>query len=196
MKDRLKRQVEFIVEVDKLKGILRKNRITVDDRRENDAEHSWHLSMMAPLLVEYVPEDVNLLKVFKMLVIHDLVEIDAGDTFAFDEKGYVGKFDRELEAAKRIFGILPEDQCKELLELWHEFEDGTTIEGKYAASIDKIQPFILNSHTGGRSWKENNVTKTQVLKRMNIIKETSDELWNYFLELLDCAIAKGLILNK
>ncbi|MGL5352928.1 MAG: HD domain-containing protein, partial [Clostridium sp.] len=156
MQNRLKKQIEFIMEVDKLKGILRKNRITVDDRRENDAEHSWHLSIMAPLLVEYVPDDVNLLKVFKMLVIHDLVEIDAGDTFAFDEKGYVGKFDRELEAAKRIFGILPEDQSKELLVLWHEFENGTTIEGKYAASIDKMQPFILNSHTGGRSWKENN----------------------------------------
>ncbi|MGL5087697.1 MAG: HD domain-containing protein, partial [Clostridium sp.] len=127
MKDRIKKQVEFIMEVDKLKGILRKNRITVDDRRENDAEHSWHLSMMAPLLVEYVREEVDLLKVFKMLVIHDLVEIDAGDTFAFDEKAYVGKFDRELEAAKRIFGILPEDQSKELLELWHEFEEGNTI---------------------------------------------------------------------
>ena len=194
--DRLKKQVEFIMEVDKLKGIMRRSRITVDDRRENDAEHSWHLTMMAPLLVEYVPEEVDLLKVFKMLVIHDLVEIDAGDTFAFDEIGYVGKFDRELEAAKRIFGILPDDQSKELLDLWHEFEDGTSIEGKYAAVIDKMQPFILNSHTGGRSWKENNVTKTQVLKRMNIIHQVSDELWNYFLELLDSAIAKGLILDK
>lgn len=194
--DRLKKQVEFIMEVDKLKGIMRRSRITVDDRRENDAEHSWHLAMMAPLLVEYVPEEVDLLKVFKMLVIHDLVEIDAGDTFAFDEIGYVGKFDRELEAAKRIFGILPDDQSKELLDLWHEFEDGTSIEGKYAAVIDKMQPFILNSHTGGRSWKENNVTKTQVLKRMNIIQQVSDELWNYFLELLDSAIAKGLILDK
>jgi len=196
MRDRLKNQIEFIMEVDKLKGIMRKNRITVDDRTENDAEHSWHLAMMAPLLVEYVPEEVDLLKVFKMLVIHDLVEIDAGDTFAFDEKGYVGKFERELEAAKRIFGILPEDQSKELLDLWLEFEEGNSIEGKYASAIDKIQPFILNSHTGGRSWTENNVTKTQVLKRMKIIKDASEELWNYFLELLDSAIAKGLILDK
>lgn len=196
MRDRLKNQIEFIMEVDKLKGIMRKNRITVDDRTENDAEHSWHLAMMAPLLVEYVPEEVDLLKVFKMLVIHDLVEIDAGDTFAFDEKGYVGKFERELEAAKRIFGILPKDQSKELLDLWLEFEDEISIEGKYASAIDKIHPFILNSHTGGRSWTENNVTKTQVLKRMKIIQEASEELWNYFLELLDSVIAKGLILDK
>lgn len=196
MNNRLKNQVEFIMEVDKLKGIIRKNRITVDDRNENDAEHSWHLVMISQLLIEYVPEEIDLLKVIKILTIHDLVEIDAGDTFAFDEQGYIGKFDRELEAAKRIFGILPEDQAKELLELWLEFEDATTAEGKYALAIDKIHPFILNSHTGGKSWIENNVTKTQVLKRMSIIKEVSDELWSYFLELLDSAISRGLILDN
>lgn len=152
--------------------------------------------MISQLLIEYVPEEIDLLKVIKMLTIHDLVEIDAGDTFAFDEQGYIGKFDRELEAAKRIFGILPEDQAKELLELWLEFEDATTAEGKYALAIDKIHPFILNSHTGGKSWIENNVTKTQVLKRMSIIKDVSDELWSYFLELLDSAISRGLILDN
>ncbi|MGG7177680.1 HD domain-containing protein [Clostridium paraputrificum] len=196
MRNRLIDQINFILEVDKLKSIMRQNRITVDDRIENDAEHSWHIAIMAPLLAEHLPVEVDLLKVIKMLLIHDLVEIDAGDTFAFDEKGYVGKFERELEGAKRIFGMLPEDQGNELLELWVEFEKSISIEAKYAAVIDMMQPFILNFNTGARCWIDNNVTKTQVLNKFYVIQEVSKELWSYFLELLDYSIEKGFLIDK
>ncbi|MGL4107737.1 HD domain-containing protein [Clostridium sp. LP20] len=196
MRNRLIDQINFILEVDKLKSIMRQNRITVDDRIENDAEHSWHIAIMAPLLAEHLPVEVDLLKVIKMLLIHDLVEIDAGDTFAFDEKGYVGKFERELEGAKRIFGMLPDDQGNELLELWVEFEKSISIEAKYAAVIDMMQPFILNVNTGARCWIDNNVTKTQVLNKFYVIQEVSKELWSYFLELLDYSIEKGFLIDK
>lgn len=193
MRERMKSQLEFIVEVDKIKTILRRNLTIVDKRRENDAEHSWHIALMVPLLMEYIEEDVDILKVMKMAIIHDLVEIDAGDTYAYDVKGYEDKREREVAAADRIFNMLPEDQAKEITDLWYEFEDEKTIEARYACCVDRLQPLILNYYSDGLSWKEHNVTKTQVMGRMKIIKETSEGLWEMCTYLLENAIEKGYI---
>ena len=162
--ERLKKQIDFIVEIDKLKHILRRTVLIDKSRRENDAEHSWHLAVMAILLKEYAAEDVDLEKVMKMVLVHDLVEIDAGDTFCYDAKANLDKRDRELCAADRLFAILPEDQAKELRRLWEEFEECTTPEARFAASLDRLQPFIHNVHTDGHTWK-NGVTSDQVHAR-------------------------------
>lgn len=193
MNERIKKQLDFIVEVDKIKTILRRNLTIVDKRRENDAEHSWHIALMAPLLMEYIEEEVDILKVMKMVIIHDLVEIDAGDTYAYDVVGYSDKREREVAAANRIFNILPEDQAKEITKLWYEFEEEETMEARYACCVDRLQPFILNYYSDGLSWMEHKVTKTQVMGRMKIIKETSNGLWEMFMYLLESAIEKGYI---
>ena len=143
--DRLNQQIEFIKEIDKVKQIFRQNELLDKTRRENDAEHSWHISIMAILLLEHSnQQNINLLKVIKMLLIHDLVEIDAGDTFKYDDKGNQDKNEREIKAAERIFNILPEDQAKEFRQLWDEFEEMQTPESQYAAALDRIQPLLFN----------------------------------------------------
>lgn len=191
MNDRLLKQVKFIVEVDKAKEILRRTLITESKRRENDSEHSWHLALMAPILKEYVEADIDIRRVIDMVIIHDLVEIDAGDTYCYDVEGYKDKAEREGRAAKRIFNILPEDQAKIIFELWNEFEEVKTEEAKYAATLDRLQPLLLNIATEGLSWRENKTTKSMVLDRMSIIKETSQELWQLVLDIIEEGVSKG-----
>ncbi|MCI7443387.1 MAG: HD domain-containing protein, partial [Clostridium sp.] len=163
---------------------------------ENDAEHSWHLALMAPLLKEYIKEDVNIERVINMVIIHDLVEIDAGDTFCYDKEGNLTKREREVKAADRIFNILPKDQAKIIYDLWNEFEEMKTIESKYAACLDRIQPILNNIATGGRAWKENNTTKSMVLGRMSVIKETSEELWELILAIINEGVKIGALKDE
>lgn len=196
MEKRLIDQIKFIVEVDKAKEIMRRTYVTNSERFENDAEHSWHLALMAPLLKEYIKEDVNIERVINMVIIHDLVEIDAGDTFCYDKEGNLTKREREVKAADRIFNILPKDQAKIIYDLWNEFEEMKTIESKYAACLDRIQPILNNIATGGRAWKENNTTKSMVLGRMSVIKETSNELWELVLSIVNEGVKIGALKDE
>ena len=149
--ERLKQQISFILEIDKLKTIYRQSLITDKSRYENDAEHSWHLAIMAFLLAEHVEEEVDILKVIKMVLMHDLVEIDAGDTYCYDEKAKLDKREREEKCAKRIFEMLPKEQCQMMYDLWEEFELMETPEAKYAAALDRLQPVLLNYTADGKS---------------------------------------------
>ena len=196
MEKRLIDQIKFIVEVDKAKEIMRRTYVTNSERFENDAEHSWHLALMAPLLKEYIKEDVNIERVINMVIIHDLVEIDAGDTFCYDKEGNLTKREREVKAADRIFNILPKDQAKIIYDLWNEFEEMKTIESKYAACLDRLQPILNNIATGGRAWKENNTTKSMVLGRMSVIKETSEELWELILAIINEGVKIGALKDE
>lgn len=191
--NRLEQQMNFIMEVDKLKTIYRQNYITGGTRKENDAEHSWHLAMMAYLLGEHSNEEIDVLKTIGMLLIHDLVEIDAGDTYAFDNIGSVDKFDRERQAASRIFSLLPEDQGKKMMDLWLDFEEQNTPESKFANAIDKIQPVLLHKITDGKSWKEHNVSLSQIEKRQEKTPEASTKIWEYAKEIIDEHVEKGNI---
>lgn len=191
--ERLKKQMEFIVEVDKVKNIIRQTYLADGNRKENDAEHSWHLALMAVLLKEYSNEEVDLAKVVPMVLIHDLVEIDAGDTYAYDEAGAETK--RETKAADRIFGMLPEDQCKWFRELWEEFEAYETPEAKFAHVLDNCQPLLLNDASNGRSWAEHGVRKSQIYKRNEHTSEGSVEIWEYMKELIDKHIRLGNVID-
>ncbi len=192
--ERLKKQIQFILEVDKVKNIFRMTKIHDGTRRENDAEHSWHLALMAFLLGEYSKEsDIDMLKVMKMCIVHDLVEIDAGDTFCYDAAGNIDKLEREQKAAERIFGILPEDQGKELKELWEEFDAMETPEAKFAAAMDRLQPVMMNFLNNGGTWKEHSISKEQVVKRNRRIEDGAPELWDFASELIEEAITKGLL---
>ncbi len=195
--ERLKKQIEFILEVDKIKNIFRMTKIHDGSRRENDAEHSWHLTLMAFLLSEYSKADnIDILKVMKMCIVHDIVEIDAGDTFCYDVAGNLDKLEREQKAAERIFGLLPEDQGMELKALWEEFDAMETPEAKYAAALDRLQPVMLNYLNNGGTWQEHHITKEQVVKRNSRIEEGAPELWKFASELIDEAITKGLLAEK
>jgi len=193
--ERLHRQIEFILEIDKLKSVLRRSYLMNNPRHENSAEHSWHLAMMAMLLEEHANTDVDLLRVLKMLLIHDIVEIDAGDTFCYDVLGNAGKAEREQLAACRIFGLLPKDQETEMHELWLEFEARISPEAKFAASLDRLMPILHNYHTQGRSWLENGVTSTQVLDHNRHIGDGSGTLWQYVEHLVADAVNKGYLTN-
>lgn len=174
---RLEKQIQFIVEVDKVKNIFRQTYLSDGERKENDAEHSWHLALSAILLKEYVSEEVDLLKVITMVLIHDLVEIDAGDTYAYDSEGAKDKREREEKAADRIFGILPIEQGQYFRELWEEFEAYETEDAKYAHLLDNFQPMLLNDASKGKSWSEHQVKKEQIYKRNERIEETSETIW-------------------
>lgn len=191
--ERLKRQIEFIVEIDKVKKICRQTLLMDGSRNENDAEHSWHLALMAMVLSEYAPRDLDLCKVIKMVLVHDLVEIDAGDTFCYDEKANEDKAEREQEAANRIFGLLPPDQEKEFRSLWEEFEKQKTPEAKFAASLDRMQPLLSNYHTNGHTWVKYDVKYDKVVERMKPIEGSAPELWKYVLEVLEDSIEKGYL---
>lgn len=191
MDERLKKQMDFLLEVDKLKLITRQTYLSNGERKENDAEHSWHLALMAVLLREYANEPVDVAKVMTMVLIHDLVEIDAGDTYAYDAAGNKTKREREVKAAQRIFGILPEDQAEMFRELWEEFEAYETPEAKFAHMCDNMQPFMLNHATGGRSWREHEVKKSQVLGRNSRLAEGSRTMKQYFDEILAEHVEKG-----
>lgn len=191
--ERLKKQIDFIIEIDKLKHIMRQTELINASRRENDAEHSWHLAIMTMLLSEYANEEVDVLKVIKMVLIHDLVEIDAGDTFCYDEKGNEDKAEREQKAADRIFNILPQDQAKEIRSLWEEFEEVKTAEARFAAALDRVQPLLHNYMTEGGSWKRHNIRKEQVMKRAEPISKGSNELWNFIREIIEDSVNKGYL---
>lgn len=177
--DRLDRQFGFIRETDGLKQVVRQSYLADASRRENDAEHSWHLALMAVLLSEYADKDIDVLRVVTMVLVHDIVELDAGDTYAYDNEGNATKREREVKAADRIFNILPEDQAAYLRSLWDEFEEQGTKEAKFANTLDKLQPLMLNHASGGKSWKEHSVKLSQVLNRNKNTAEGSKELWEY-----------------
>lgn len=194
MNDRLKKQIDFIVEIDKMKSVFRKNILIDRTRNENDAEHSWHISIIAMLLYEYAYQPgINLLHVLKMLLIHDIIEIYAGDTFAYDEKANMEKEKREKEAADKIFGVLPDDQQKEYRALWEEFDAMETPEAIYAAACDRFEPFILNCNTDGHTWRLADITKDRVYKRLCQIKLAMPEIWGIVENLIEENIKKGYI---
>ncbi len=176
---RLEKQMAFLEEVDKIKLIGRQTYLADGSRKENDAEHSWHLALMAMLLSEYSNEKIDVLKTMSMVLIHDIVEIDAGDTYAYDTEGNKSKRERELAAAERIFNILPEDQAHMLRALWDEFEAGETPEARFAATVDRVQPTMLNNASGGISWREHKVSIGDVLKRNGSSALGSQVLWDY-----------------
>ncbi len=190
-KERLEQQIRFIIEVDKVKNIFRQTYLADGERRENDAEHSWHLALSAVLLKEHMKEEVDLAKVIVMVLIHDLVEIDAGDTYAYDTKGAVTKRAREVKAADRIFGLLPKDQGTYFRELWDEFEEYETADAKFAHLLDNFQPLLLNDASDGKSWTEHGVHKSQVCRRNERIPGTSQIVWEKMLEIMDKHVEKG-----
>lgn len=194
---RLYKQMAFIIEIDKLKHILRKTRLVDGSRNENDAEHTWHLTMMAMILLEHANhKELNLLRLIKMLMIHDIVEIDAGDTFAYDTKGYEDKREREEQAADRIFGLLPDDQKDECLALWNEFEEKQTDEAKYATSLDRLQPMLFNYLNEGETWRKHGITSERVLSYNQHIAEGSEALWDFAKDLIQRAVEKGYFVQK
>ncbi len=191
MDERLKKQMDFLLEVDKLKFITRQTYLSDGKRKENDAEHSWHLALMAVLLQEYSNQKVDLAKVITMVLIHDIVEIDAGDTYAYDAEGNKSKRRREEKAADRLFGMLPEDQGRKFRELWEEFEAYETSEAKFAHVCDNVQPLMLNNATDGLAWREHQVKKSQVLNRNRRVGEGSEIMRAYIEEIIDKNVESG-----
>jgi putative hydrolase of HD superfamily len=189
--ERLKKQVDFIVELDRLKQILRRTLTLDGSRHENSAEHSWHLAVLALVLSEYSNDSLDLARVLKMALIHDVVEIDAGDTFVYDEEGQARRPALEAAAAERLFGLLPSDQAAELRAIWEEFEARQTPEATFAASLDRLQPILQNYHTRGAAWQANGITKAQVLARNAVIAEGSTVLWELAKCMVESAAQKG-----
>ena len=193
---RLEKQFDFFREIDKENFIGRQTYLTDGERKENDAEHAWHMAIMTVLLAEYANEKIDVLKTVMMLLIHDLVEIDAGDTYAYDEEGKKTQREREEKAAKRIFGLLPEEQGEKLMALWEEFEAYETPEANFAHTMDNIQPVMLNDATDGKAWLEHGVHLSQILGRNKKTAEGSRELWQYAYEkMIAPNAAKGRIIE-
>ncbi|MCB9433181.1 MAG: HD domain-containing protein [Ardenticatenaceae bacterium] len=191
---RLTQQIQFILEIDKLKTILRQTRITTNERYENSAEHSWHLAMLALVLHEYANEPIDLFRVLKMVLVHDIVEIDAGDTFFFDTNGNGTKAAREQKAANRLFGLLPADQQTELRGLWEEFEARETADAKFAAAVDRVAPTLLNYvNREESSWHKHNLTFDTVVSRVEYMREGSETLWEIAKMTLEQAVADGYL---
>lgn len=192
--ERLLSQMAFILEVDKIKNIFRQTSIHDGSRRENDAEHSWHLALMAIVLSEYAKDaGLDLLKVLKMAIIHDIVEIDAGDTFCYDTTAGLDKLEREEAAADRIFGLLPPDQRDEFRSLWEEFDKMESPEAAFAAALDRLQPVSLNYLNNGGTWQEHSILKQQVIKRNMHIENGAPKLWEYASHLIEDAVQKGYL---
>ena len=194
--ERLEQQFAFLREIDKEKMIGRQTYLTDAVRKENDAEHAWHMAIMTLLLSEYANEEIDVLRTISMLLIHDIVEIDAGDTYAYDMEAKKTQRQREERAAERIFGMLPSDQREKMRALWEEFEACETREAKFARSMDNIQPMMLNAATDGKAWEEHEVRLSQILKRNQRTKEGSETLWNYAMEtFIDPNIEKKRIVD-
>lgn len=191
--DNLLKQVSFIKEIDKLKYIQRKTKLFNSDRNENDAEHSWHLAMMTIVLAEHADKPIDVLKVLKMVLIHDIVEIDAGDVFLYDTAKNHINTDEELIAAKRIFGLLPTEQAEEFITIWQEFEEGITDEAKFAKSMDRFEPLLQNTSNNGGTWAEYNVPYQKVYDKKKAIKEGSATIWNYAENLINESVDKGIL---
>jgi putative hydrolase of HD superfamily len=193
-KERFEKQIAFILEADKEKNILRQTHITGYARRENDAEHAWHMAMMIYLLKEYSNEEFDVAKAMMMALIHDIVEIDAGDTYAYDTAALVTQKEREERAAERIYGLLPDDQRDELRALFEEFEAGESAEARFAKTMDNFQPLLLNDSNGGADWREHKVTKSQVVGRQQKSVIGSKDIWEYTSALIDKNVQKGNII--
>jgi putative hydrolase of HD superfamily len=193
--ERFNHQITFLLELDKLKEIKRQSRIIPSLRRENSAEHSWHIAIMALVLGRDYGKDVDLSRVVTMLLLHDIVEIDAGDTYAYDQEGYQDKDEREQEAAARIFGLLPPDQAETLRTTWEEFEQGASREARFAHSMDRLMPLLHNYYSQGSTWKSHGTCKSQVQNRMAKIREASPELWEFAENLIDRAVSQGYLAN-
>jgi len=192
--ERLEQQIAFVRELDKLKQVQRQTWLTDKRRKENSAEHSWHIAVMALVLSEYAPgDDLDIGRVMQMLLIHDIVEIDAGDTFCYDQAAVAGQADREKEAAQRLFGLLPPDQAARFRNLWEEFEDRRTPEARLAHSLDRLQPILNNFLTEGKSWRANGITRRQVRDRNRIVAEGAPRLWEYIEDLLRRAVERGYL---
>ncbi|MBE7071443.1 MAG: HD domain-containing protein [Ruminococcaceae bacterium] len=195
-KERLEKQLAFIREIDKEKMIKRQNYITDCETREDDAQHAWHMAIMTLLLKEYANEEIDVLKTVSMLLIHDLVEVYAGDTYAYDEEGKKTQAEREAKAADKLYGLLPEDQGEYLKNLWYEFEEQKTPEARFARTMDCFQPLILNDATDGRAWKEHDVKRSQVLKRNERVHLGSEKIWEYEKEnLIEKNVRNGNIID-
>lgn len=191
--ERLGRQLRFLLELDRLKGVLRRNRLADGSRRENDAEHSWHLAVAALVLREYAPPGVDPARAVAMLLLHDAVEIDAGDAFLYDPVAQAGRAERERRAAERIYGLLPPDQARELRGLWEEFEAGETPTARFAAALDRLLPLLLNHASGGAAWREHRVRQGQVQAATRSLAEASPVLARLAEALIDDAAARGYL---
>ena len=191
--ERIEQQAAFAVEIDKVKNIFRQTWLADGGRKENDAEHAWHAALMAVLLAEYSNEPVDVLKVVKMLLIHDLVEIDAGDSYAYDEAAQATAHEREQKAADRIFGMLPKDQRQEFRGLWDEFEEYETPEARFAHVMDNFQPLLLNDAADGKGWKEHQVKRANIEKRNRKTSKGSKMINEYIEQIIDRNIEKGNI---
>jgi putative hydrolase of HD superfamily len=191
---RLGAQLRFLLEIDALKTVLRRSLLADGSRRENSAEHSWHLAMLAIVLAEHAAEPVDLAKVVRMVLVHDIVEIDAGDTYIYDTDGYLTKDARERAAADRIFALLPADQGAELRGLWEEYEAHETAEARFAAVCDRLAPLLHNYVNAGEVWRANGITDDRVRERNGVIADGSPDLWEYASALIDDAVARGFLL--
>lgn len=191
--DQLLKQINFIKEIDKIKYIQRKTKLFHSDRPENDAEHSWHLAMMTIVLAEHSDVPVDVLKVLKMVLIHDIVEIDAGDTFIYDTQKNHSNTENELKAAKRIFGLLPDEQANELIAIWQEFEAGETPEARFAKAMDRIEPLLQNTSNNGGTWREFDVDYSKVFEKKKVIAQGSTTLWKFAENLLNESVEKGIL---
>ena len=196
MQERLSKQIKFILEVDKLKSIVRQNFLADGTRLENDAEHSWHIALMIIVLSEHFSNDVDVLRVMKMLIIHDLVEIYAGDTYCYGDELESDKQEREKNAANLLFNLLPQNQADEFKNIWYEFELRQTPEAVFANIMDRIQPLLLNYTSEGKSWISHKVTAQKVLARNNIARDASPEIWNLIEEVVRDATQKKYLLEE
>ena len=193
MNNRIEKQLSFALEIDKLKNIVRQTHLSANGRRENDAEHSWHMAIMAYLLKEYSNEKIDIAKVLVMCLIHDIVEIDAGDTYAYDVEGLSSQKLREDAAKERLFSILPQEQKEDLISLFDEFEENESAEARFAHAMDNLQPLILNNSNNGGDWREHNVTSEQIYKRQSKTKLGSEKLFEVTDKIIQENIAKGNI---
>ena len=194
--ERVSSQLAFIVEVDRLKGVLRQTSLIDGSRRENSAEHSWHLALAALALAEHARAGTHLLRVVRMALVHDVVEIDAGDTFCYDAGAHLDKEERETRAAERIFGVLPPDQAAEMHALWEEFEAGETPDARFAVALDRLQPLLVNFNGGGGTWKLHGITRAQVLRRMAPIEQGAPGVWPWVERVIEEACERGYVLRE
>lgn len=190
---RLQKQFSFLMEIDKMKTVLRRNVIADKSKQEDDAEHSWHMAVMAMVLYEYAPEGTDLLRVLKMALVHDLVEVYAGDTFCYDKAANEDKEKRERSAADKLFGMLEPDQAKEYRSLWEEFDRMDTPDSLYAGAIDRLQPFLLNYHTDGHTWKQGPITSADVYRRNDPVRRAMPKLWPVLDGMIQSCIRSGLL---
>jgi putative hydrolase of HD superfamily len=190
--ERLEKQLALLMELDRLKSVLRRTRVkSADKRLENSAEHSWHVALMAVLMEEHANEPVDIARVVKMLLLHDVVEIDAGDTFVYDTAASAEQEEKELKAAQRLFGMLPQEQGEDLFELWTEFESANSADAKFAKALDRIIPMLLNYHNQGQSWQEHGVTREQALTVNQKIQFGSEALWDKARQIIEEATTNG-----